>query len=86
MNGAVPLSDAGAAGCDDALLRSAAIRIGKQQRYGIARPRLDAKVTPPPGKSEQQNHVRLLRQELRQIAIDRSIAGREHMRDAFDAG
>jgi hypothetical protein len=65
----------GLTGRDRALVRSAAADIGKQDRHGIARARLDAHVRRPRRETEHQHDVRLvLRDQLRQIAIDRRIA------------
>jgi len=47
-----------------------AVRVRKQDRARIAGARLDANIPPPAGEPEDQHHVRLLRQELRQIAVD----------------
>ena len=45
----------------DAVAWLAPTGVGKQQRGGVARPRLDAKLMPSPGDAEHEHDVRFLR-------------------------
>ena len=74
------------AGHDDAGLRPMSARIGKQHRDGVAGAGLDAKVTPARREAEDQDDVRLCREQFWQIAIDRRIDRREDVRDAIELG
>ena len=68
----------------DAVARPVPAGIGKQQRDGVARARLDAKVSPSAGDAEHQHDIGFLCEQFWQIAIDRRVSGREYMRRTFD--
>jgi hypothetical protein len=63
---------------------TACIRI--QYQDGITRPRLDTQLTPARGKTEHQNDVGLLREQLRQIAIDGHVSRRKDVGRVNDVG
>ena len=69
-----------------AALRTEAARVGKQERDGVARPRLDAEVAPAPGKAEHQDDVRPGFPEFCQVAIDGCESGREYVGRPHDFG
>jgi len=58
---------------DGCSLRAPAADIGQQDRTRIARAGLDANLSPPAGEAENQEYVRLARQQFGQITVDRVI-------------
>ena len=71
---------------DHTALRTEAARVGKQERDGVARPRLDAEVAPAPGQAEHQDDVRPDFPEFCQVAIDGRVSGREYVGRPHDFG
>jgi hypothetical protein len=59
--------------------RAITINVRKQDRTRITGARLDADVSPAARQPEDQQHVRLLRQQFRHIAIDRGVSGGKDM-------
>jgi len=64
---------------DRCTLGTTTAHVRKQDRTRIARARLDADVPPAARQTEYQQHVRVSRQQFRQIAIDRGVSGRKDM-------
>jgi hypothetical protein len=73
-------------GFDGCPLRTPTADIGKQDRAGIARARLDANLPPTAGQAENKEHVRLARQEFGQIAVDRAVGRRKDVACDIDFG
>ncbi|HEX4236702.1 MAG TPA: hypothetical protein VHZ64_01990, partial [Xanthobacteraceae bacterium] len=63
-----------------------AVHIGKQDRAFVARARLDANLAPPAGKTDDQDDVRLTRQQFGQIAVDRAVSRRKDVTCDLDPG
>jgi hypothetical protein len=59
--------------------RAITINVRKQDGTRITGARLDADVPSAARQTEYQHHVRILRQQFRQIAIDRGVSGRKDM-------
>jgi hypothetical protein len=55
------------------------IDVRKQDGTRITCARLDADVPPAARQTEYEDHVRVSRQQFRQIAIDRGVSGRKDM-------
>jgi hypothetical protein len=64
--------------------RAITINVWKQDRMRVARARLDTDVTPAARQTEYEDHVRVLRQQFRQIAIDRGVGGRKDVARDLD--
>jgi hypothetical protein len=64
--------------------RAITINVRKQDRTRITGARLDADVSPAARQTEYQHHVRLSRQQFRQIAIDRGVSGRKDVARDLD--
>jgi hypothetical protein len=64
--------------------RAITINVRKQDRMRITGARLDADVPPAARQTEYQYHVRVSRQQLGQIAIDRSVSGRKDVARDLD--
>src|SRR5215469_3751427 len=60
--------------------------IGKNERACIAGAGLYANMPAPAGKSEHQDHVGLMRQQVAQIAVDRCVGRRKDMAHDLDPG
>jgi len=64
---------------DRCTLGAITVGIRKQDGTRIAGARLDANVPPAARQTEYQQHIGVLRQEFRQIAIDRGVSGGKNM-------
>ena len=73
-------------GLNRPVIGTVTVRIRKHDRPRIAGARLDANLSPAAGKTEDQQHVGLLRQQFGQIAVDRVIGRREDMAGETDSG
>jgi len=71
---------------DDCTVRTPTADIGEQDRARIARPRLDANLSPAAGKAEDQQHVRPPRQKFGQIAVHRIVSRRKNVACDFNSG
>jgi hypothetical protein len=79
MERCISRSRSGLSAFDRATLGAINVGIGKQDRTRITGARLDANVPSAARQTEYQQHVGVLRQEFRQIAIDRGVSGRKDM-------
>ena len=86
MNGALPSKAGRAAFRDSRALLTVAAGIPEQRRHRVAGAGFDADMTAPAGHTKQENDVRLLPQQLRQVAADRSICGCQEVRRKINVG
>jgi hypothetical protein len=86
MERCISRSRSGLSAFDRATLGAITVGIGKQDGTRITGARLDANVPPAARQTEYQQHVGVLRQEFRQIAIDRGVSGRKDMTCDLDVG